>query len=298
MGVGPRTRVDAPGLAPGRRGLLSAAVEVTGGDERWVNGFAYEAESCDPAQSLPIWCNPGQVWDSRGGTSYAKEPGLSGGIVEYDPFLIIGSDFCTTLDRDRDREGRARRQLLATESHQLEAEVWDGAIAYTEGNDNNYLAKDTTTDLGSAELNQAFAALEQGLAECLHGQRGMIHATPYTVSLWYAQDLIRVEGGLLLSALDTIVVAGSGYSGSAPGEPPTPPTDITLAAYAYATGMVAVRRGAITPADDGDTGSRIDHYRNDETVFVERPVAATWSCCTLGIEVVHGYSGIGTWAPS
>lgn len=287
MAVGPRAVVEAPQATPGRRGLLSAAVEVTEGDERWVNGFAYEAESCDAAQALAIWCAPGQQ-----DGSYEKVPGESGGIVNYDPFLVIGADSCTTLDRGRDRLGRARRQLLATESEQIERELWDGAIAQAEGYDNPYFAAaGVATDLGTAGYVAAFAALEQYLAECLHGRRGMIHATPYTVSLWMAAGLLRVEGGLLLSALDTIVVAGAGYSGSAPGDPPTPPADLTAAANAYATGLVYVRRGAITPADDGDEASRIDRAINTETVFVERPVAAVFDCCLGTVTVDHTDSG-------
>lgn len=285
MAVGPRQRVEAPQLAPGRRGLLAAAVELTEPDERWVGGFAYEAESCDAAQALPIYCDPGQGTDG-----YVKEPGESGGIVEYDPFAVIGADFCTTLDRGRDREGRARRQLLATESYQIERELWDGAIAQGEGNDNAYLAKEgEATELGTAGVAASLAALEQGLAECLHGQRGMIHATPYTVSLWNAEGLLRVDGGLLLTALDTIVVAGSGYSGSAPGDPPVPPADLDDAANAYATGMVYVRRSPISVV--GDAVSHIDRARNDETVFVERAVAATFSCCLLTVIVDHTTGG-------
>lgn len=289
MAVGPREVVAAPQLAPGRRGLIPAAIEVAEPTDRWINGFAYEAESCDAAQALPIFCNPGM-----GDDGYEKEPGESGGLIEYDPWSIVGADFCTTLERGRDREGRARRQLAATEGFQIEAELWDGAIAQAEGYDNPYFAKaGVATDLGTAGVVAAFAELEQGLAECLHGQRGMIHAMPFTVSLWASAGLVRVEGGLLLSTLDTIVVSGSGYSGSAPGDPPTPPADPSDAANAYATGLVYLRRGPIFPADDGDMASRIDRQVNDETVFVERAAAATWSCCLLTIEVDHTTSGVG-----
>lgn len=285
MAVGPRTRVEAPRHAPGRRGLLWSAVEIIEPNERWINGFAYECESCDPAQAIPIRCSPSGVLPDG---STTKQAGESGGIVEFDPYLVVGADFCSTLDRDRDREGRARRQLLATESFQMESELWLGTIAQAEGYDNPYFAKNgVATDLGSGGFVSAFAELEQGLAECLNGQRGMIHATPLTVSLWYSANLLRVENGLLLSALDTIVVTGPGYSGAAPGNPPTPPADLDLAANAYATGLIYVRRGPLFPADDGNEASRVDWTVNDETIFVERAVAATWSCCLLTITVDH-----------
>ena len=164
---------------------------------------------------------------------------------------------------------------------------------------NGFLADgDNATDLGNpGGAARALADLEQAMAECLHGQRGMIHATPTTVAIWDHLGLIRVEGGLLLTALDTIVVAGSGYSGSAPvvGSAPQPPADLSAAAYAYGTGIVYTLLGSITPADEGDEASRVDHSVNDETVFVEQPVAAFWSgCCLLAIEVNHAASGVTT----
>jgi hypothetical protein len=122
------------------------------------------------------------------------------------------------------------------------------------------------------------------------GQRGMIHAMPYTVALWDAEGLLRVEGGLLLTAQDTIVVSGAGYSGSAPGagegDDPVPPADVDLAANAYGTGLVYLRRGPIV--EIGDRTSQIDRSINDWNVFVERPVAATHAgCCVLTVEVNH-----------
>lgn len=283
MAVGPKARVEPPALAPGRRGLIAAAIEVIEPDERWVNGFAYEAETCDPAQAIPIYCEP-----LPDGDGYSKEPGASGGIIEYDPFSVVGADKCTTLDRARDRVGRARRQLIATEGYQIEREFWDGAIATAEGYPNPFLADASTTDLGSDDQVGALGKLEQALGECLHGQRGMIHATLTTVTYWNQANLLRFDGNLILTALDTIVVTGPGYSGSAPGSPPTPPASVAAAAYAYGTGLVYLRRGPMFPVDDGNEASTVDRQLNDQTVFVERAVAAVAAgCCTIGIEVVH-----------
>lgn len=288
MALGPRAVVEAPQLAPGRRGLLAAAQEVTEPDERWVNGFAFAPEACDVALISGIFCEP---------PGAEKIPGNNPGAIEYDPYALIGWDACSTLQR-RDRAARARRLLLATESDQMESELWDGAVAFQEGLPNRYLADSNATDLGSAGATAALAELEQELAECLHGQRGMIHATVFTATVWTALGLLRVEGGLLLTGMDTIVVAGSGYSGSAPAaddsSEPTPPADITAAAYAYATGLVYVRRGAIVEVGDGPA-QQVARATNDWEVFVERPAAAVWNgCCQLAIEVDHTTSGVGT----
>jgi hypothetical protein len=291
MAVGPRLAVEAPQLTPGRRGLIASAVEVTEPSDRWVNGFAFDPEVCEEALALPIFCDP--FGDAT------KDAGDNPAIVEYDPFALLGWDECSTLDRRRDREGRARRHLLANESDGIERELWDGAIARAEGLPNAFLASSAATDLGSAGAITALAALEQALADCLHGQRGMIHATVTTTTVWNALGLLRVDSGLLLTAMDTIVVPGSGYSGSTPApggtgadpDDPTPPADIKAAAFAYATGMVYLRRGPIAPV--GDQRSQIDRSVNLQTVFVERPVAAVWNgCCHFGIEVDHAEAGV------
>lgn len=279
MVVGPRAVVAAPAPVPGRRGIVAAAVELTEGDERWVNGFAFAPESCDGATGIPLYC---------GQTGATKTAGGNPETVEYDPWAVLGWDECSTLQRGRDRAGRARRQLIATESAQIEAELWDGAIARAEGYPNPYLAKSTTVELGTFPPVAALAQLEQALAECLHGQRGMIHATPATVTGWASVNLVRVESGLLLTAMDTIVVAGAGYSGSAPNAvangAPVPPVDPAASAHAYGTGIVYLRRGQITPV--GEETSQVDRAVNTQTVFVERPVAAIWNaCCTIGVEV-------------
>lgn len=279
MAVGPRARLEAPPSAPGRHGLIASAVEVPPGDERWVNGFGFDPESCDPAALVAIGCAPG---------GDAKPVAGLPPLVEYEPFMVIGSDRCAMFDQGRDRDGRARRHLLATESHQLEAEFWDGALARAEPLPNLYLAKTGADALGSGGPVAALARLEQALGECLHGQRGMIHATLTTVSFWMAAGVLRVEGGLLLTALDTIVVAGSGYSGSAPGAAPVPPADLAAAATAYGTGLVYVRRGAIFAPDDASRASRVDRTVNTETTYVERPIAAVTSgCCRVSVTVTH-----------
>lgn len=288
MAIGNRQRVDAPAAGPNRRGLLSpgGAIEIVEPDERWVGGFAYEPLACGVIGPRPIVCEdtekPSDV-----------DPAA---IREYDPIYLLGADVCSTLDRGRDRIERAQQNLLATQSHQAEREFWDGVAtrAATPNLGNAYLAEGGASDAVSSTpvpFVNALAELDQALAECLHGTQGMIHATPLTVSLWYAAGLLRVEGQRLLTAMDTIVVTGSGYSGSAPGaqagDPPVPPADLSAGATAYGTGLVYSRLGSTNRI--GETAvSEIDRATNTQTVLVERPAAITFAgCCLLSIPVDH-----------
>lgn len=284
-----------PGLRIPEMGLVRSAVEdappddsgqpqaagVDGTDPRWVGGFVFVPNSCAAAQAIAIGCDLSDFDDDRTHKAASDNPDN----VEYQPFAVVGGDSCSALDKNRDRLGRARAQLLATESYQIARELWRGDLARAGGWPNPFLTDPAATDLGTHGPVHALAALEQFIVECLHGQRGMIHCTPYTASLWMATYALRVEQNLLLTALGTIVVADAGYDGSAPdASDPTPPSDINDSANAYATPIVHLMRGTVTEV--GDMTSQIDRSVNDWTVFVERPVAATWGGCCLGTVAV------------
>lgn len=288
MALGNRQRVETPAAGPVRRGLLSpgGAIEIVEPDERWVGGFAYEPLACGVVGPRPIVCE-----DTAKPTDVDPAE-----IREYDPIYLLGADVCSTLDRGRDRIERARGNLLATQSHQAEREFWDGVATRAATPDlvNAYLAEggaaSAVSDTAVPFVN-ALAELDQALAECLHGTQGMIHATPLTVSLWYAAGLLRVEGQRLLTAMDTIVVTGSGYSGSAPGasagDPPVAPADLSAEANAYATGLVYYRLGNVDRIGETEV-SEIDRATNTQTTLVERPAAVTFAgCCLLTIPVDH-----------
>lgn len=302
--------IPAPQLQPPRMGLVRSAVEVDdeltedvqdreaafdGGvlQPSWAGGLVFEPASCETTGPRPTGCDIDPPLDP-------KEASDNPGNVEYEPFLVLGSDKCSVMDRARDRRERARLQLIATESWQIAREVWEGGVARSTDPDapNLYLASAATDVLSAAPLGfvSALALLEQSLLDCMHGARGMIHASPYTVTLWDQAGLVRTtDQGIILTALDTIVVADAGYTGSGPGEDPgdaPEPADLAVSGWAYGTGLVHLRRGLIYEV--GDETSQIDRATNSWEVFVERPVAAYWSpCCQLGVNVSHTSDGTG-----
>lgn len=279
--LGGRQPITGPAPQAGRRGLLNAALNApTLGGADWQHGVTFEPEACDALDPIPVGC-----WSDV--ADAPSKDALSGeGLVTFDPFVVLGVDECSVMDRGRDREGRARRNLTATESWQVERQVFDGAATTqldVAEQDSPWLTQDggsTTVTTSATAPAHALAALERELAECLHGQRGMIHATADVVTLWHHGGNLRIEGNLLLTALDTIVVAGSGYSGAAPGGAAA----AAGSSWAYGTGLVYYRQGEIVPV--GDEASRVDRSVNTHRTIVEREVLAVWApCCVLAAQV-------------
>lgn len=234
MPYGPAQVIPAPPLSPPAFGLLAAATVVDHDDERFLNGLTFSPENCEDVEIVNVVCGPGTE----------KPTGLNReGWEEYDPFVLIGRDSCSTFGfQQADYEARARRHLAAGESGGIEAELWTGALIGT----NPALAAAASTSLGAGlARREGLAALVQGLADRNVG-RGMIHARPYLVELWGAANLLRVEQNRLVTWSGHTVVAGSGYPGTGPaGE--------AIAAgveWAFATDAVVVHRGPLRTYPD------------------------------------------------
>lgn len=296
-------RIEAPARGAVRRGLVASAPTLTfpapldeqanpPGGEPWLGGVFFEAGACDSLDPRPILC--ADLGD--------KGEQSSDGNPEWHPYYVMGADRCTTMDRGRPRVEYARRNLLATQSRQIESEVWDGVASFdaqTVGDPiNPFLADGLATIVSASAVPfvNALAWLDHDLVDCLNGAQGMIHASVLTANLWYSAGLLRVDdGGRLLTVSDNIVVAGAGYSGSAgvardpedPAVAPVPPAAIDAAAWAYGTGLVYVALGAEDRIGQTEA-AEIDRTTNTQVTRVERPAVAIWApCCHLGINIDH-----------
>lgn len=250
--------------------------DLTGDDSRWPLGFKTAPEGCGDAW-VEDPCNVG-----------ARTVEGRPAWVENQPMNVVAGDRCSSFGfAAEDYEGRARRLLARCQSKQIAAEFWTGTLATTAGWPNQFLtdlSSDVLTDGGATPVS-ALACLEQALAQCGCGDRGMIHATPQLVTHWAAlgNSVLRREGGMLLTIHDTIVVSDGGYDGSGPGG-----TVAGATQWAYATGMVTVRLGpvSITP---GSFEEALDRADNTVRFFAERPAAATFDgCCHAAAEVALG----------
>jgi hypothetical protein len=271
MGTGPRALVTAPPNGAPRVGLLASANLVKESDDRWMNGFEWDPETCG---------TPGDFTITDPCDSESKPVAASSANLAYEPYVMHAGDRCSPFELARDWQGRARRLLQACESSIIAAELWTGDKANAEDWPNMSFRR-TSADVLSAAAGvdraDALACLEQYLAECSCGQRGMIHATRHVVTAWARDGMVRREAGLILTIHDTIVVPDAGY----PGTAPVGTTDLALVSWAYATGIVDVRLGPVEVLPE-DIKEAIDRSTNTVEYRAERMAAATFNPCCLG----------------
>lgn len=278
----PLEPVAPPALRPPRLSLLAAArdplADPARAGERWENGFAY-----------PALCGNAGIRDVCARTE--MPPPDDATVVAAVPFEVWAASDCPSMFGRASEASRAElRQraldaLTICEGAQIEAELWTGALTQQHNADepdpemhwpNRWLASPDTVDLGGGDPVEALACLERALAGCACGVRGMIHATADAVTWWDHFGLLRTEGAVLLTRSDTVVVPGAGYDGSGP-DGSTPETG----AWAYATGMVDVRRGPV-----GEPTESFDRSVNSLVYRASRRAAATWDgCCAFGVHV-------------
>lgn len=259
-----------PARAP-RVGLLPSVTPVTQTDGRWAGGIIYTPEAPHGT--------PRQVIDPCGVAPGDMDPEPEAAAVEWDTYVLHDGVVCSTFGHGaREWEAVARRRLASVESFQLERELWTGTRAQASGWPNPRLASpaaDSLHEAGATDAAHGLELLEEYLAKTLHGQRGAIHATPQVATRWYGLDLIRREGPLLLTVMDTIVVPGHGYPGTGP--------DGTVGdgnVWAYATDEIDVRLGGVNTTRLGP--GTLDRSINDVSVRAERFGLASWPGEVLG----------------
>ena len=281
---GPRTLVAAPPTRVQTHTLHGAAARPAQG-ERWTSGIVWDSPLCGTTGGVLLpGCDPYEITEGEGEeatTSPVKVPTVdfTGGV--YDPIVVWAAGRCSTFG-DRARVAESVRAALLIDRHrQLEHEFWTGTLAQEDGNDNPYLAKEGTVDElhdgDPTPLAYALADLQQAIADCAPGGRGMIHATVRTVALWQLLGMVRVDGTSLVDVFGNLIVPGVGYDGSAPGGV----VDTTgRTAWAYATGIVVAAFGSDLELD------AVDRDVNSTEVVIEE-IAGAWfdECCLTGVNV-------------
>jgi hypothetical protein len=275
--------VPAPAYEPSPYGILSLPGDIMQGDlegpsdDHWIGGFTYESRLCSTTVNLLDVCGgPAPVR-----VMTASQP-VSSRNRDYSPFIVEVEEPCSTFGFEARRvQERATLALEAATQKAVEFEFWTGSMAKQNGYSNRYLAgpeaQDITPGGAPVKVRYGLALLEQALADCGIGTRGVIH-TPHSVAS--AVLPMRENSGHLETPLGNYVVAGSGYPGTGPdGTLPSAGT------WMYATGMVQVRLGP--PEMVGVNNTQITNSANNTMMArAQRAAAATWDgCCTFAVHV-------------
>lgn len=241
---------DVQELRQGTRYALDA-VPVTGWDG-WVGGC------------VPVVVSP------------AVEDAQPGQIVAAHPFTIQVMDSAPLFSRTPgELADRAAALCDAVTSAAVAREFWAAEIATTASwtvaaESNSWTGEPRLT--GATDLNSAGALSVQKaigvLEEWLRGHHGAgvgcIHATPAAVPSLADGAELRREGNLILTTLDTRVVA----DGGSPGTSPTGDDPASGEAWLYATARPVILRSPIT--SDTDPAALIDRAVNQATALAAR----------------------------
>ncbi len=267
-----RAPVTGPPARPPRFGLLAAAPVLDDG-ERWELGYAFQPEACGESGRLGIECN---------GNTGELVIDYGPGVVEGDPFVVFAGDRCGTFGfRSRDWQGRARRQLEATQSYEIAAELWGGSLGLAQRSLTDPAADTlTTAGAGGEDPVDALACVEQGIGTAGRGRQGMVHVTQQVLTHLASAQAVVLSGSTWVTPNGNLVVADAGYDGSGPnGEAATADTQ-----WMYGTGIVGVRLGAVdvTPTSIDEAralAGSVDRSLNDLIVYAQRPATFQWDEC-------------------
>lgn len=296
----PPAVVAPPPVLPALHNLVSSAITITEPDSRWEGGIAWRSLAGSEAG---VWvpCQYDEDGEPVPADELAPKQGPRRiGPSSFQPYDVELADECSAFGlSDADWERRARLYLDAATPKAVEAEFWTA----TQHPDNFSLTSHTPNTDGTApgstggvlnptlvtplEPSHALAALQQALANCGAGTRGMIHATPYLAELWGGRLQVKdigiddptqppdVSGAVSLlttKTRGTIVVAGAGYLGTGPdGNAKATPDAGTV--WAYASKMVAVRLGGVRLVP-GSLAEALDRDTNSVVYRAERAAAA------------------------
>lgn len=219
--------------------------------------------------------------------------------LQYQPFVVEVPYTCSSWGFEaNDYRGKALRQLAAGTGKAVEREFWTGELNPANINLRFWTPAANIVNPGgwaapvAVNVALGLALLEQALASCATGSRGMLHAPPVVVQRMAQWYLIDDDSGcdndedcrLLTRSRGDIVVAGAGYDPLV-GPFAAVPAPAATEAWVYATGMVDVRLGEPmiypeTMAEALDRATNTVTYRGERTAAVNPD-----GCCMFAVLV-------------
>jgi hypothetical protein len=256
--------VPTPPLTVPPHSLVRAADTTHDNDPDWEKGLTYAPE--EPGGYVAraaMNCGTGDDVDHLSTVPDA---------VAYAPWEAEFHDPCelTVGYKPDEVTARLRRVVDATESYAIARELWAGEVATAFDLPNAYLGRNPTILGGGAGLSpkRGIGLLEEAIGDSLRGGQAFLHVSRAARPYFY--ELVKV-GNLLYTNLDNVIVADSGYPGTAPdGE-----AGADGVAWIYATGPVIVRRTPLVMYATEDA-QVIDTRTNRRYRTASKLVAATF----------------------
>lgn len=287
MGTLPAIIQNRPARQP-RLSLIAIVDAIEGpdiSDGRWHRGFTWKPERVTGGGLLPSDCQ---------GTNAARTPDESLDEPEGDPYVVWASQKDSTFGfADFDYLERATRLLRSVESFHLAAELWDGAVAASEGNANTWLsnaAADTLT-AGPVSVTAALASIEEALAFYLHGSTGQVHVSPQLMAHLLNATVLIPDGQKYLTPMGHRLVVDAGYTGNGPNDD----QDADAASqWMYGTDPIDLLLGEVNAPSPARMTAEMDRSVNDIIVYADRMVGWRWDGqAHVAAEVNVGVSAIG-----
>lgn len=257
-------------------------------------------------QWQPLCPGGGSTFDgcivSGGGTPPAKASNASLGLRGATPFTVFTEVDCSAPGWWDRSEEYASIALSQVETYVVEQVFWTGTVAGIANAQYPHLAANTvvteasqstggpttlqtaaTVVTGSVvDVVEGLGLLEQQLADCYKGGRGVIHVTQALLDHLAANLLIVKDGPTYRTWNGNLVVPGGGYRGTSPAGV----TPAVGSSWMYATGPVFGWRGPIRVL--GDRTQRFDRTTNSTKTIVERTYTLGFDCCHLAVQVSTG----------
>lgn len=298
----PRFPVPAPGFQPRTAAtLLSSATPLPtewgedGTARRWLGGVTFQPFGCTPLQRVAAAiCEPD---DEELPYDYEYRSLLD--PIGFDTFefydAITGTTICANEPLLLDD---IEIKFPAMVSEQLALELMSGGVRpYIPPDDEtgvimqnaNFAAVASVVPGGPFRPEHALAALEQAIADRLHGNQGTLHLTPYGMSLTgVLGELSKASGDRVTTGQGNLLIADAGYLGP---EPAAASADADE--WWYASGQVFYK--ITQPTDIGDRMSRIDISTNRiEQVRQGQAILIFDPCAVVAVPVCYESDCVGS----
>lgn len=258
--AGPRLDLDGPRPVAPLHSLLNTPGVVVAEDEsgRWLNGV----NLIGYPDSLPLTWN---ACDPLVTSSAIKDEGDPGPQAQFDPFVCYLPVTCSAMSYPFIADW-SKAVLEATYSFAVEAALV-GSVHAGLGPNPSLGDANVVKPVGGTAKSPVIALSYLENAIGATGRKGMIHATPATITQLNTDTFLDPDQ--LITTNGNQVVSGDGYIGAlAAGVAPGAGQD-----WMFASGPVEVR---ISPMVITDIRESLDRSDNTITFRAERWVLVTW----------------------